>query len=190
MPYFTSQEPVFYYSDPINIVWQEENSGIPSNDNRVTEQPKVDTEPTSSDQPTIQVTSTSQMMHNETYPSDDCDVSMNKPCTSLPLKEVKVKDFLKELQLLQRQMQDFKQLINDMKRIKNQIYDMLPHMHYHIDTLLDIKNASKILQKLECISCGKKFVSCTNFTSKNDGNHLGEVALPPSKKKKVTATYV
>ena len=63
MPYFTSEEPVFYYPESMNIVWEEENSGIPSNDNEVTVQSKVYIEPTSSsDQPTIQVTSTSQMM--------------------------------------------------------------------------------------------------------------------------------
>ena len=58
---------------------------------------------------------------------------MNEPHTNLPPKEVKVEDFLKELQLLQTQIQDFKQLINDMKRIKSQIYSMVLLMDYHID---------------------------------------------------------
>ena len=135
MPYFTSEEPVFYYPEPMNIVWEEKNE--------VTVQSKVDTEPTSSsDQPTIQVTSTSQMMHNETQKSDDCVVSMNKLCVSLTTKEVKVKGFLKELQLLQTQIQVFKQLISEMRRIKNQICNMVLHMDYHTDMLIDIKNES------------------------------------------------
>ena len=112
---------------------------------------------------------------------------MNKHCASLTTKEVKVKDFLKETQLLQTQMQDFKQLISDIRRIKNQIYDMVLHMDYHIDMLMDIKNESKILLILECISCGKEFCNCT---SKRDGNHLGENALPPVKKKKPASTDV
>ena len=89
---------------------EEENSGIPSNKNEAVRQSKVDTEPTSSFNPSIiQVTSTSQM-DNESLPND-CDVSMNKlkkPYTNLPPKEVKVQDFLKDLQLLQTQIQDFK----------------------------------------------------------------------------------
>ena len=132
------------YPEPMHIIWEEENGGIPSNDNEVAVQSKVDTEPMSSlDQPTIWVTSTSQMMHNETQLSDDCVVSMNKPCASLPTKEVKVKDFVKELQT---QMQDFKQLISEMRRIKNQIYNMVLHMVYHIDMLINIKNENKYCQ--------------------------------------------
>ena len=81
----------------MNIVWEEENGGIPSNDNKAVGQSKVDTEPTSTFNPsTIQVTSTSQV-DNESLPTD-CDVSMNKPHTSLPTKGVKVQDFLKDLQ--------------------------------------------------------------------------------------------
>ena len=61
---------------------------------------------------------------------------MNKPCTSVTIKEDEVKDFHKELQI---QMQDFKQLISEMRNIKNQIYDKVQHINYHIDMLLDIK---------------------------------------------------
>ena len=64
---------------------------------------------------------------------------------------------------------------------------MVLHMDYHIDMLLDIKEESKPLPKLECINCEKE---CCRCFSKRDGNHLGEVAFPPSKKKKVTATNV
>ena len=71
MPYFTREEPTFYQPEPMNIVWEEDNSGIPSNDNGVVGQSKVDNEPTSSfNHPTIQVTSTSQMS-NESLPSND-----------------------------------------------------------------------------------------------------------------------
>ena len=176
----------YFQPEPMNIVYKEENSGIPSNDNEAVGQSKVDTEPTSSFNPsTIQVTFTSQM-DNESLPND-CHVSMNKPHTNLPPKVVKVQDFLKDLQLLQTQIQDFKQLINDMKRIKDQIYSMVVHMDYHIDILLDIKEESKTLPKLECINCGKEFCTCI---PKRDGSHLGEVAFAPSKKKKVTATNV
>ena len=111
---------------------------------------------------------------------------MNKPHTNLPPKEVKVQDFLINLQLLQTQIQDFKQLLSDMKRIKDEIYSMVLHMDYHIDMLLDMKEESK-LPKLECINCKKE---CCRCFSKRDGSHLGEVAFPPSKKKKVTATNV
>ena len=118
----------------MNIVWEEENSGIPSNDNEAVGQSKVDTEPTSSFNPsTIQVTSTSQI-DNESLPND-CDISMNKPHTNLPPKDIKVQDFLKDLQLLQTQIQDLKQLINNIKRIKDQIYSMVVHMDYHIDII-------------------------------------------------------
>ena len=64
---------------------------------------------------------------------------------------------------------------------------MVLHMDYDVDMLMDIKKESKILPKLEYINCGKEFCNCT---SKRDGNHLGEKALPPFKKKKVTATNV
>ena len=179
----------YFQSEPMNIVWEEENSGIPSNDNEAVGQSKVDTEPTSSFNPsTIQITSTTQM-DNESLPND-CDVSVNKltkPHTSLPSKDIKVQDFLKDLQLLQTQIQDFKQLIHDMKRIKDEIYSMVVQMDYYIDILLDIKEKSKTLPKLECINCRKEFCKCI---SKRDGSHLGEVAFPPSKKKKVTATNV
>ena len=68
MPYFTTEEPIFYQPEPMNIVWEEENSGIPSNDNGAAGQSKVDTGPTSSfNLSTIQITSTSQM-DNESLP--------------------------------------------------------------------------------------------------------------------------
>ena len=101
----------------MNIVWEEEYTVILSSNNGIVGQSKVDNEPTYSfNHHTIHVTSTSQI-NNE---SNDCDVSVNKPHTNLPPKEVKVQDFLTEFQLLQTQIQDFKQLINDMKRIKDQ----------------------------------------------------------------------
>ena len=74
-----------------------------------------------------------------------------------------------------------------MKRIKDEIYSMVVHIDYHIDIVLDIKEESKTLPKLECINCEKEFCNCI---SKRDGSHLGEGAFPPSKKKKVTATNV
>ena len=117
----------------MNIVWEEEKSGIPSNDNSAVGQSKVDTAPTSPFNPSnIQVTSTSQM-------DNDYDTSMNKPHTNLPPKGVKVQDFLNDVQLLQTQIHDFKQLLSDMKRIKDEIYSMVLHMDSHIHMLLDIK---------------------------------------------------
>ena len=60
----------------MHIVWEEENSEIPTNDSEATVQSKDDTEPTSSlDQP--------QVMHDKTHPSNDCTVSMNKPCACI-----------------------------------------------------------------------------------------------------------
>ena len=86
----------------MNIAWEEENSGIPSNNNSAVGQSKVDTAPTSTFNPTtIHVTSTSQM-------DNDYDTSMNKPHTNLPFKGVKVQDFLNDVLLLQTQIQDFK----------------------------------------------------------------------------------
>ena len=116
---------------------------------------------------------------------NDYDTSMNKPHTNLPPKGVKVQDFLNDVQLLQTQIQDFKQLLSDMKRTKGEIYSMVLHMDYHIDMLLDIKESK--LSKLECINYEKE---CCRCFSKRNGNHLGEVAFPPSKRKKVTATNV
>ena len=183
MPYYTTEEPIFYMPEPMNIEWEEENTNIPSNNNEADWHSKVDTEPTSPS--TIQVTSTSQM-DNKSIPND-CTVSLTKPHTNEPPKEVKIQDHLKDFQLLHTKVQDFKQLLRDMKRIKDEIYSMVLHLDFHIDILLDIKKEHKGLPKLECIKCKQEFC---NGISKRDGSHLGEVAFPPSKKKKVTATNV
>ena len=59
MTYYTTEEPVFYMPEPMNIEWEEENTNIPSSNNEADGLCKDDTEPTSTS--TIQVTSTSQM---------------------------------------------------------------------------------------------------------------------------------
>ena len=110
---------------------------------------------------------------------------LTEPHTNEPSKEIKIQDCLKEFQLFHTQVQDFKQLLKDMKRIKDEIYSMVLHLDVHIDILLDIKEEHKDLPKLECIKCEQEFCNCS---SKRDGSHLWEVALPPSKKKKATAT--
>ena len=183
MSYFTTKEPVIYYPEPMHIVWEKENGEILSNESEVTVQSQVKTEPTPSDHPTIKVTS--EVIQDETQPSHECIVSMNKPHTNLTTKEDEVKDFLKEPQILQIQIQDFKQLITEMRSIKNQIYDMVQHMDYHIDMLIDIKGVSNKVPKLECIICGNEFCNCS---SNRDCTHLVEIVLPLFKKKKVTST--
>ena len=146
MSYFTTDDPVIYYPEPMHSEWEKEDGEILSNESEVTVQSQVKTEPKpSSDQPAIKVTS--QVIHDETQPSEECIVSMNKPCTSITAEEDELKDFHKELQILQIQMQDFKELIS----IKNKIYDMVQHMVYHIDMLMDIKTVNNKLPKLECI---------------------------------------
>ena len=181
MPYYTTEEPIFYMPEPMNIEWEEENTSIPSNNNKADGHTKVETEPTSTS--TIQVTSTSQM-DDKSIPNG-CTVSLTKPHTNGPPKEVKLQDCLKDFQLLHTQVQDFKQLLREMKRIKDEIYAMVLHLDF--DILLDVKEEHKDLPKLECIKCKQEFCNCI---SKRDGSHLGEVAYPPSKKKKVTATNV
>ena len=159
----------------MNIEWKEENN------NEADGCSKDDTKPTSTS--TIQVTSTSQM-DEESIPNN-CTVSLTEPQTNGPPKEVKIRHCLKDFQLLHTQVQDFKKLLKDMKKIKDEIYSMVLHLDFHIDILLDIKEEHNDLPKLECIKCKQEFCNCT---SKRDGSHLGEVALPPCKRNKVTAT--
>ena len=116
---------------------------------------------------TIQVTSTS--MDEETIPSN-CTVPLTKPHTNGAPKEVKIQDCLKEFQSLHTQVQDFKKLLKDMKRIKDEIYSMVLHLDFHIDILLDTKGEHKDMPKLECIKCKKEFCNCF---PKRDGSHLG-----------------
>ena len=138
MTYYTTEEPVFYIPEPMNIEWEEENN------NEADGHSKDDTEPTSTS--TIQVTSTSQM--DEKSIPNDCTVSLTEPNTNGPPKEVKIQDCLKDFQLLHTQVQDFKQLLKDMKRIKDEIYSMVLHLDFHIDILLDIKEEHKDLPKI------------------------------------------
>ena len=174
MTYYTTEEPVFYIPEPMNIEWEEEKNneavGCSTDDTKL------------SSTSTIQVTSTS--MDEETVPNN-CTVPLTKPHTNGPPKEVKIQDCLKEFQSLHTQVQDFKKLLKDMKRIKDEIYSMVLHLDFHIDILLDIKGEHKDMPKLECIKCKKEFCNCF---PKRDGSHLGEVAFPPCKKKKVTDT--
>ena len=170
MTYYTTEEPVFYIPEPMNIEWEEENN------NEADGCSKDDTKPISTS--TIQVTSTS--MDEESIPNN-CTVSQTEPHTNGPPKEVKIQDCLKDFQLLHTQVQDFKKLLKDMKRIKDD--SMVLHSDFHIDTLLDIKEEHKDMPKLECVKCKQEFCNCF---SKRDGSHLQEVAFPPCKKKKVT----
>ena len=183
MPYYTTEEPISYIPEPMNIEWEEENN-TPSSNNETDGPSRSDTEPTSTS--TIQVASTSQM-DDKTFPNNYTG-SLTKPHTNEPPTEIKIQDCLNDFQLLHSQVQDFKQLLKDMKRIKDEIYAMVLHLDFHIDILLDIKEEHKDLKdipKLECIKCKQEFCKCF---SKRDGSHLGEVALPPCKKKKVTNT--
>ena len=176
MPYYTTEEPIFYIPEPMNIEWEEENN-TPSSTNETDGPSRSDTEPTSTS--TIQVTSTSQM-DDKTFPNNYTG-SLTKPHTNEPPTETKIQDCLNDFQVLHSQVQDFKQLLKDMKKIKDEIYAMVLHLDFHIDILLDIKEEHKDLPKLECIKCKQEFCKCF---SKRDGSHLGEVALPPCKKRR------
>ena len=86
-------------------------------------------------------------MDDKSIPNN-CTVSLTKPHTNGPPNEVKIQDCLKDFQLLHTQVQGFKQLLRDMKRIKDEIYSMVLHLDFHIDILLDIKEEHKDLPKL------------------------------------------
>ena len=77
MTYYTSEDPVVYIPDPMNIEWEEENN------NEADGCPKDDIKPTSTS--TIQVTSMS--MDEESIPNN-CIVSLTEPHTNGPPKEV------------------------------------------------------------------------------------------------------
>ena len=87
MPHYTTEEPMFYMPEAMNIEWEEENTSIPSNNNETDGHSRIDTEPTSTS--TIQVTSTSQM-DDKSIPND-FTLSLTKPHTNEPSKEIKNK---------------------------------------------------------------------------------------------------
>ena len=173
MPYYTTEEPVFYIPEPMNIEWEEEKT------NGAGGCSKDDIHPSSTS--TIQATSTS--MDEVPIPNSSTNSLTNH--TNGPPKKAKIQDCIKEFKSLHTQVQDFKKLLKDMKRIKDEIYSMVLHLDFHIDILLETKGEHKDMPKLECIRCKKEFCNCF---PKRDGSHLGEVAFPPCKKKKVIYT--
>ena len=146
MPYYTTEEPVFYIPEPMNIEWEEEKT------NGAGGCSKDDIQPSSTS--TIQATSTSM---DEVPIPNNSTVSLTNH-TNGPPKKAKIQDCLKEFQSLHTQVQDFKKLLKDMKRIKDEIYSMVLHLDFHIDILLDIKGEHKDMPKLECINVKRNFV--------------------------------